>query len=280
MRKKDGKAFELLTKEIYENLSSNNAYTSVEHNVKLLGKDGERQIDVLLRAEVAGLSILTIIECKDEKKNLDVTYIDALHSKMQDVNANKAVLVARKGFSKTAMQKAERLGITLCTAIEGKSALWDVGFHVPIVVKEVLPQVFLPSFRAFLNAGTEISFDPTIMINNQSVYHAFRDSLVAGEIDLEMEYETQIWSPQSSNYEFYMYDAHGSRINIESLTVQFQLQTVYYFGYLHDLESAKVLINKTDNKGRIMFKVGDLFEYKSALNKFTNKNLIPKVNSI
>jgi hypothetical protein len=83
----------------------------------------------LIRTQVSSLSILTIVECKDVNKNLDVQYVDALHSKMQDVNANKAVLVARKGFSKTAIQKAKRVGITLCTAMEAKQLYGMSGFR-------------------------------------------------------------------------------------------------------------------------------------------------------
>ena len=121
--KNDGKSFEGLTKHVFEILTANEELTSVEENVKLDGADGPRQIDVLVRSKVAGIDICTIVECRDYAKRLDITHLDALHSKMHDVNADKAVLVSRLGFSKKATNKAKRVGITLCTLNEATSSL-------------------------------------------------------------------------------------------------------------------------------------------------------------
>jgi hypothetical protein len=50
--------------------------SSVERNVMLDGADGPRQIDVLVRSSVGPIDLVTIIECKDYKKIIDVTTID------------------------------------------------------------------------------------------------------------------------------------------------------------------------------------------------------------
>jgi hypothetical protein len=69
---KTGKQFEVLTKEIFELLSREERYTSVEHDVKLKSPDGERQIDVLIRSKVGSLDLTTIVECKDHNRILNV----------------------------------------------------------------------------------------------------------------------------------------------------------------------------------------------------------------
>lgn len=278
--KNDGKKFERLTKEIFEMLNENCAYTKVETNIKLKGKDGNRQIDVLLRSKVASLSILTIIECKDVNKVLDVTYVDALHSKMQDVNANKAVLVTRKGFSKTALQKAKRLGITLCTAMEGRAELWDVGFQVPIIIIEIIPKFFIPQFSAYLEAGTEISIKSNVMIDGIPIQHVFRERLMTKEINFDEIGKKQIWQLECSKNDCYFYDAQNNKISINELEINFQLEIGYYFGYLHDVEGARVLLNKTEDNKHILFKVEELFDYAKTLTKFHHENEIPKVDSI
>jgi len=144
---KNGTKFEELTAEIFEHLRKDQRFETVEHNVFLEGKDGTRQIDVLLKGKVGPIDILTIVECKDYNKYVNVTAIDALHSKMQDVNAHKAVLVARKGFTKTAMKKAKRLGISLCTAHSAASEKWKFNLEVPLVIIELSAEKFSPSFE-------------------------------------------------------------------------------------------------------------------------------------
>jgi Restriction endonuclease len=280
VNKNDGKQFEILTKEIFEALVENPTYTKVEHNVKLPGKDGPRQIDVLLRAQVGSLKILTIIECKDKNKNLDVQYVDALHSKMQDVNAHNAVLVARKGFSKTALQKAKRVGITLCTAMETRSVLWDIGAQVPVVVTHVKPNKLEPHFRCSLEAGTQIDFKSVVMINDIYMPEYFRDSLIAGEIQFDETEKSQIWYPQNLGSSPYIRDVKGNRIDIKQLEIHFQMKFAYYFGYLHDLESTRALLNKTENTMHLMYKTEELFDYCINFSCFGDKGTLPKIDGV
>jgi Restriction endonuclease len=278
-QKNDGKPFEILTKEIFEALVENPAYTKVKHNVKLDGKDGPRQIDVLIQAQVSSLPILTIIECKDESRNLNVQYIDALHSKMQDVNASKAVLVARKGFSKKALQKAKRLGITLCTVMEAKSALWNIGFQVPVIVTHIVSKNFNPRFRAFHKGGTQIDCKSAVIINDRYLPEYFRDSLISGVIQFNDVEKGQIWYPQNLDSSNYIRDVKGNRIDIEQLEIYVELEITYYFGYLNDLENTRALLNKTEDTMHIMFKTEEIFDYRNNFAPF-DKATLPKVDGI
>ena len=79
---------------------------------------------------------MTIIECKDHVSKIPVKLIDELHSKMQDVNANKAVLVSRMGFTDGAKKKAKRLGISLCTAHSAAKEEWKFRLSIPIILIE------------------------------------------------------------------------------------------------------------------------------------------------
>src|SRR5690606_23782735 len=110
---------------IFKKLIKNPAYENVEHNVKLNGSDGTRQIDVLVSSESVGIKFLTIIECRDFKNKLSISSIDGFHSKLVDVKANKGIIISRKGFSSKAISKAKRLGISLCTADETEKEGWQ-----------------------------------------------------------------------------------------------------------------------------------------------------------
>ncbi|MDG1709090.1 MAG: restriction endonuclease [Emcibacteraceae bacterium] len=145
-KKKTGKKFEKLTQKVFELLSRNESYTTVEQNVIIKSQDGPRQFDVVIKSKVGSIDLLTVVECRDYNKALDITHIDGLYSKQQDVNANKAVLVARKGFSRSAKAKALRLGITLCTVHDMEGDLENIGFQIPIVFTLIRGMDFSPSF--------------------------------------------------------------------------------------------------------------------------------------
>ena len=202
-KKNTGKSFENLTHRVFELLSMDDAYAKVEQDVFIDSPDGPRQFDVVIRSKVGSLNLLTVIECRDFAKNLNVTHIDGLHSKQCDVNANKAVLVARKGFSKTAKQKAERVGITLCTAHDLERGLKNIGVKFPVTVMDVQRVELKPQFKAFLEPGTTVHKNAILHINDMSLIEAFQKAMRNGDIRQESLDEWYIWKPLLIN------DSHG-----------------------------------------------------------------------
>ena len=72
-----------------------------------------REVDASLRYQVGSAQILIIIECRDRKTVQDVMWLDQLNTKKNDINANKCIAVAKKGFSKAAAKKAKHYGIDI-----------------------------------------------------------------------------------------------------------------------------------------------------------------------
>lgn len=70
-----------------------------------------REVDVSIRMNVASVPILIIVECRDRTKTEDVTWIEQLAQKRNDLNAAKAVAVSSSGFSQNAQTKARILDI-------------------------------------------------------------------------------------------------------------------------------------------------------------------------
>ncbi len=136
---KEGRGYELLSYSIYQKLVRDPRFERVEHDVRLDGVDGPRQIDVLLTAEIAGIVLRTLVECKDYTRKVSVGDVDAFHSKIQDVKGNKGVLIARSGFSSTALTKAKRVGIDLYRASESLSDRWALDLDFEVLVQELTP---------------------------------------------------------------------------------------------------------------------------------------------
>lgn len=81
------------------------------------GPDGDREVDVEVHGTVDGKPHFILIECKDWKKRLDIQEMDKLDSKRRDLLADAAIIYSNSGFTKSALRKAERLGIDAVSAI-------------------------------------------------------------------------------------------------------------------------------------------------------------------
>jgi hypothetical protein len=282
MTKNTGKEYEALTEQIFRFLTKEDRYTSVEKDVYLDSADGPRQFDVVLKSQVAGIALLTVIECRDFSKNLCVTHVDGLHSKATDVNASKAVLVARKGFSKTATKKAKRLGIDLCTVRDINRNIADIGLQIPIVFTIVQGIECNASTLMNLEAGTVLKTSPEILIDNVRFEEYFFKQFAENSMVVDILNEQLIWQLKDYDYEnAYMLDGSDKKTEILGLEVTYVLTGQYYFGYVHELPNTVGMENLSNDVTNVFFNDDDvLFDYKSNLCEFTRKVDIPDVGSI
>jgi hypothetical protein len=88
--------------------------TSPDH---LVGRRSgtSREVDVSLRGQVGSVALLVIVECRDRNEPQDVSWIDELVGKRDDVAADKAIAVSGAGFSRAAEEAARQHGIALRT---------------------------------------------------------------------------------------------------------------------------------------------------------------------
>jgi len=277
---KTGKQFEVLTKEIFELLSRDERYTSVEHDVHLESPDGVRQIDVLIRSKVGSLDLTTIVECKDHNRTLSVEYVDAIHSKQHDVKANKAVLVARKGFSKNAKRKADRLGITLCIVRDAEKKLRDVGLQIPVLISEMHGVRVYPQYQVYLEAGTQLNANSALTVSDINIAQAFRNAIISGEIQFKNTDTAVRWVPSFITESAYIRDANGQQLPINDYSVMYEIEINYYFGYVNELPKTISLSNLSQNEEHIFFKAEDLFNYKDTLMKYSSEKDVPLINGI
>jgi hypothetical protein len=95
--------------ESYENCQ-------VTRNHKLVGRHSgvRRQIDVWLSAEIGDKHTVTVaIECRRYNRPVAIKDIDAFCGFLDDVGANKGVIISHAGFTEGATKRAEGAGIEL-----------------------------------------------------------------------------------------------------------------------------------------------------------------------
>lgn len=81
------------------------------------GPDGRRDMDVSIKGTVNQIPHLALIECKDWRKPVGISAIDALDSKRHDLKADVAMIYSNSGFTRDALRKAQRVGIQAFSAL-------------------------------------------------------------------------------------------------------------------------------------------------------------------
>jgi hypothetical protein len=89
-----------------------------------------RQRDVWIETKFGNhLTITILISCKRKNRNLSQQDIDAFIGELRSSGANKGVIYAYAGFSKPALLKASKLGISCCSLLENDR------FDLPGIIK-------------------------------------------------------------------------------------------------------------------------------------------------
>jgi ribosomal protein L18E len=128
---KAGKEYELLIEQLYSDLEPNAIVTHDDHIYDAQAKI-KRQIDVSIKYQFAGVNNLIIVEVKDYKHKASISVVDQFQQVIEDVNANKGILICSKGFSKTAINKAKSYGIECLTVHSALNKKWETLLKIPV----------------------------------------------------------------------------------------------------------------------------------------------------
>ncbi len=101
-----GLTYELLVKRVYESLLAKKGII-VHHKKVYKGKSGQPyEIDLSFEAFLAGVSFLTLIECKNYNRAIECGDLLQFAAKIQDIRAHKGIMVTTRGFQKGAFRVA------------------------------------------------------------------------------------------------------------------------------------------------------------------------------
>lgn len=80
------------------------------------GRSGlRREVDVWITGHLGSAPITVMVECRDRQDVQDVTWIDEVAGKADDVGADKVIAVSAEGFSEGARQSAAARGVEIRT---------------------------------------------------------------------------------------------------------------------------------------------------------------------
>ncbi|MDI5977981.1 restriction endonuclease [Amycolatopsis magusensis] len=155
---------------IHEMLSAFDPAAFVRHNTQIPGRFSQvpRQIDVWATGTVIGQQISVAVECKMQKRPVDVQIIDAFIGKLLDIGADRGVIYSYSGFSNGANMRAYAarspavLTVALKTPRIVKDSFGVPGYPADLLVQDVPPHwiedLDKENFRIFIKSGQTPKF--------------------------------------------------------------------------------------------------------------------------
>lgn len=94
--------------EIHQIFSTQYPDSEITHNVHRKGiySKVDRQIDILIEDYIAGNRFSIVIDCKYFNKNVDVKGVESFIGMLEDIGAQKGLLISKEGFSEAALNRA------------------------------------------------------------------------------------------------------------------------------------------------------------------------------
>lgn len=121
--------------------------TTVHQNERVMGRNSKRlrQLDITIRARVGQFDLLCVIDCKDHKRPIDLPALGSFLDLLQDVGAQKGAMVAAKGFTGAAIERARAAGVDLLTLLDAEEHEWQTLVKIPVIAS-----IWSPDFRLSL----------------------------------------------------------------------------------------------------------------------------------
>ncbi len=116
--------FQQLIAFIEQQLAQGGAKVTESASLTEYEGSSQREIDVLIEAEVNHHSVKIAIECRDHKDPQDKTWIDQLIGKYRDIDVSEVVAVSKSGFTKGALEKARATKVRTLTLEEALASDW------------------------------------------------------------------------------------------------------------------------------------------------------------
>ncbi len=139
-----------------------------------------REVDASIRFQVGSTPILITVECRRRSASQDVTWIEQLVSKKENIGANATIAVSSTGFSAGALDMAKRKGIetrTLTDVTGGEAASWVKTISLVIEFQEWTFQKISVRTEKQTDAALAANFcDKQIAEHNYDAVMAYRRS--------------------------------------------------------------------------------------------------------
>jgi Restriction endonuclease len=264
---KKSTAYELLTRNVFEELAKLEGYKTLEitRNKILTSSAGaEHQIDVYFRYEIFGREQELLIECKDYAKPVDKPTFMTFVAVVKDL-MRPGFFVTRKGYDEgniAILAKANNIG--LYTLDESNK----YGAKFQATLKSELAQVvqfaFAPEFdTSVMNNLTHVVCEDWLIYDKNGNFKASLQSLMDNAFDQMVALDIPIGGHITANFEnpnqSYLQDRGASVEKIRILGIVFERQILNHGSQEVDVRLTHLLQLVTNNKKYHVNQEGRIF---------------------
>lgn len=245
-RAEDAIKFEKTASRIYQLLSPT---SKVIHNDII----NDRQIDISVRTQISGHEILIIINTKNQTRKVNVNQVGELFAVMDDVKAQKGVIICNKGFTEGAKKFANGRGIDLCHIHDAETKDWQKEIKIPVIVEQILPNVNF-SYEMHLDCGDTIDKEAFFLISDINIKEKIKEDWNTGKISFNensQAHKIDIENPMIKTI-------NNKLVPVNNMQILINLSRTYLFGYFSELPKSKALINESTGKVDLIFLQEDI----------------------
>lgn len=257
--------FQQLSRVLMEQFAPTGAKVTESAMVKTIHGDYEKEVDILIEANLNISNLKIGIECRDHNRKQCALWIRELYGKYQNLPIEKVIAVSSSGFSKTAIKEAKELKIELMTIQKALTTDWPKHFLelslVTIETTNVLEEVVLSlnsEEKIELTSETEIflvskSTEKSVTLKQLALYLMKKD--VQKLIDQHLKSNIHNYIKTLDDVKKYM---------------NFERGILFPNMFFIKVEEKKVGINKIAFIGKVLFNADEtsMEHYFSDDNKF------------
>ncbi|HEX6904448.1 MAG TPA: hypothetical protein VF789_32370 [Thermoanaerobaculia bacterium] len=118
----------------------------------------EREVDILVESEIAGVPFRMAVECRGRGRKDDIGWVDCLVGKYAHLPVDKVVAVSKSGLTRAAVEKAQFHGIEIRTLQAALDADWQKEY-VKIAPGALSMRVFVPQYAVLTEPPLPEDFD-------------------------------------------------------------------------------------------------------------------------
>lgn len=252
---------------------------NIKLDEKVEGPDGQRQCDIIIEHSYLGTKYRTLIECKDYSSSVAILHVDALSSKLDDLNCNKGVIVARTGFQRGAIDKAARKGIDLYSFSEATKAVSDLNMRLPVLhlvikIKELslvfdaTPEIVPPLIQLTSEVSSEMSTH-AFVIKHLMPDHRFLSGIGFKRVRPERELSLR---SITDHFGFHLIQDHV----LSNMSAYVKHETTAYLGALRDVKNFFVRKNVVSGKEDVWIPSGYISKLREDLPFFSDTGSVPE----
>ena len=275
------KRFEKIVAKIQKDFSPN---ATVTHNDKIVGRRSgvERQIDITIRQSIGQFDLLIVIECKDNKRPIDIKGMEEFFGLLDDVAANKGALVSSSGFTEAAKNRALEADVDIFSLVDTENLEWKPNVAIP----------FVCDFRGFGMCRYKIGSTNAICkeLLHQEIFRVEIFNKNHIKIGTPLTLLWAMWNQRKISPEpgirkkridpnpIYVMSSSGEFVHIE-IVAEFEIVKKLYFGHVPLTKISGFMDEKTEkvilpNNSEIITDFIDTFEVERTWQR------IPSVNSL